>query len=77
MKYRNLTNNEKDILKELNNLKKPLENAIEQLKNKQGFILTDNWLMVDIASMLGMTDVEVLYNDNSEMKYRCRFPLWF
>lgn len=77
MKYRNLTNDEKDILEELSNLKQPLEDAIEQLKNKQGCILTDNWLMVDIASMLGMTDVEVLYNDNSEMKYQCRFPLWF
>lgn len=76
MKYRNLTNDEKDILEELSNLKQPLEDAIEQLKNRQGCILTDNWLIVDIVSMLGMTDVDVIYNDNSEMKYYCRFPLW-
>ena len=76
MKYRNLTHDEKDILEELSNLKQPLEDAIEQLKNRQGCILTDNWLIVDIVSMLGMTDVDVIYNDNSEMKYYCRFPLW-
>lgn len=75
--YKYITKNEENVIKQLSDLKAHLDITIEQLKNGQGYVLTKNWLMANILMLLGMEDVDKVYNDNGEMKYYCRFPLWF
>jgi len=76
-KYKYITKNEEDIIKQLSDLRAHLDIAIEQLKNGQGCVLTKSALMANLLILCGMEDVDKVYNDNGEMKYYCRFPLWF
>lgn len=77
MKNKYITNNEQTVIKELSDLKGHLDIAIDQLKNGQGYVLTKNWLMANILMLLGMEEIDTVYNDNKEIKYYCRFPMWF
>ena len=75
MKY--ITKNEKDIIKQLSDLKSHLDIVIDQLKSGQRYVLTKSPLIADLLILCGMEDVETVYNDDNELKYYCRFPLWF
>lgn len=75
MKY--ITKNEEDIIKQLSDLKVHLDITIDQLKSGQRYVLTKSPLMADLLILCGMEDVEKVYNDDNELKYYCRFPLWF
>ena len=77
MKNKYITNNEQTVIKELSDLRGHLDIAIDQLKNGQGYVLTKNWLMANILMLLGMEEIDKVYNDNREIKYYCRFPMWF
>lgn len=72
-----ITKNEEKVIKQLSDLKPHLDIAIDQLKNGQGCVLTKSPLMANLLILCGMEDVDKVYNDNKEMKYYCRFPLWF
>lgn len=77
MKNKYITNDEQTVIKELSDLRGHLDIAIDQLKNGQECVLTKNWLMTNILMLLGMEEIDKVYNDNGEIKYYCRFPMWF
>lgn len=77
MKNKYITNDEQTVIKELSDLRGHLDIAIDQLKNGQGCVLTKNWLMANILMLLGMEEIDKVYNDTGEIKYYCRFPMWF
>ena len=77
MKNKYITNDEQTVIKELCDLRGHLDITIDQLKNGQGYVLTKNWLMANILMLLGMEEIDKVYNDNGEIKYYCRFPMWF
>ena len=77
MKNKYIPNDEQTVIKELSDLKGHLDIAIDQLKNGQGCVLTKNWLMANILMLLGMEEIDKAYSDNGEIKYYCRFPMWF
>ena len=77
MKNKYITNDEQTVIKELSDLRGHLDIAIDQLKNGQRCVLTKNWLMANILMLLGMEEIDKVYNDNGEIKYYCRFPMWF
>lgn len=72
-----VTKDEEDIIKQLSDLKAHLDIAIDQLKAGQGCVLTKSPLMANLLILCGMENVDKVYNDNNEMKYYCRFPVWF
>lgn len=72
-----VTKDEEDIIKQLSDLKAHLDIAIDQLKAGQGYVLTKSPLMANLLILCGMENVDKVYNDNNEIKYYCRFPMWF
>ena len=67
MKNKYITNDEQTVIKELSDLRGHLDIAIDQLKNGQGCVLTKNWLMANILMLLGMEEINKVYNDNGEI----------
>lgn len=72
-----LTKKDEILVKQLSDLKAHLDIAIYQLKNGQDYILTKSAVMANLLILLGMEEVEKVYNDIGETKYYCRFPTWF
>ena len=72
-----LTKKDEILAKQLSDLKAHLDIAIYQLKNGQDYILTKSAVMANLLILLGMEEVEKVYNDIGEIKYYCKFPTWF
>lgn len=72
-----LTKKDEILAKQLSDLKAHLDIAIYQLKNGQDYVLTKSAVMANLLILLGMEEIDKVYNDNGEIKYYCRFPMLF